>query len=139
MRDRFDKFWRGYSAFCNQRQAKVGAKKQAVIAWKFLVESDFCGRGLEAFNKGVSLFVKQQGNHTSGIPHAVRFLYSTKNGSGAWEDAIDQATSGGSVSDLSPEANRPLYPVYEAPKEEPDVYTPPPPGWSEQFRREVAS
>ena len=91
LRDRFDKFWTGYSAFCTQRQAKTGPKKAAVIAWKFLAESDFNHRGLDAFNEGVKVFVRLQGDRTAGIPHASRFLYSSSNGSGAWEDALEQS------------------------------------------------
>lgn len=135
MQARFEKFWKGYSAFCDERQARAGAKKKAVVAWKFLVESDFNGKGLGGFEEGVRMFLKQQGDRTAGIPHASRFLYSTSNGSGAWEDAIDQASSHGRISDLAPgtsdRGNAP--PIFVAPEVDESQYGPPPPGLREQY------
>ena len=87
---RFSKFWEGYSAFCTERGQSVGAKKQAAIAWVKLADGDFNGKGLTEFNRGVQLWVRHQGDRETGIPHASRFLYSARNGSGAWEDALEQ-------------------------------------------------
>jgi hypothetical protein len=136
MQARFNKFWEGYCAFCDERQARAGAKKKAVIAWKFLIESDFNGKGLLGFEAGVRAFLKQQGDRTAGIPHAERFLYSISNGSGAWEDAMEQDASHGKLSDLaagvSDRGNAPD--IYEAPVEDPSLYGPPPPGWADKWR-----
>lgn len=101
MQARFRKFWKGYSRFCTERNAKTGPIKRAVVAWKFLVDGDFNGKGLSGFDEGVRVFLKQQGDRTAGIPHASKFLFSTINGSGAWEDALEQAASQGSLSDLT--------------------------------------
>ena len=139
MQQRFGKFWQGYSAFCDERQARTGPKKKAVVAWKFLVDGDFNGKGLDGFENGVRTFLKQQGDRTAGIPHAARFLFSTANGSGAWEDALEQAASHGRISDLSEQVsdrgNAP--PIFQAPVENPEDFTGPPPGWREKYEKQA--
>jgi hypothetical protein len=93
MRDLFEKFWTWYCKFCKDRGASAGAKKQAAMAWRDLIQSDFRGHGFEGFRDGLRLFAKRQGDNKSGIPHACRFLFAVSKGSGAWEDAIEQEQS----------------------------------------------
>lgn len=136
MRDRFDSFWKGYCKFCKDRGASSGAKNQAAREWIELVGSGFHGKGLQEFNRGVKLFVRLQGDRTSGIPHGCRFLYAPSKGSGLWEDALEQEASGDSLGEFSGGQSN-LPPVFEAP-DQPESFTPAP-DFIKQLNRQLRS
>lgn len=133
MKARFDKFWLGYQAYAVGKNSSPGSKKPAASAWVALVRSNFNGRGIDAFEVGNRLFLRQQGASEIGIPHACRFLFSAANGTGRWEDAIDReaacqaakvdGTHGFKLEGEEGRGNAP--PIYRAPDVQPE-YSPPP-------------